>query len=289
MMYNPIYLLINRLPPFPSKEWEPAMALISRTVFSRAWIIQEIAVSRAVNMYCGLIACDFFLFAKGARFLAKSSWIKVLHTYYSFPGQAGYLTAIFNCTLRHYLGQEQSLQLLLASTRRFKSAREVDKIFALVGLSRTGSTSHWPEALMPDYGKPSESVYLDVTYYLISEGSLDVLSGIEDRTVRKMKCLPSWVPDYSVHQVVSILAMPPAPRRLTVYAAASPMSTKATVDSSDPNVLLLEGHNVDVVSTIADGPCTGDIIRSLRSWIELFDAETQYPSGASAFDAFGAL
>ena len=77
------------------------------------------------------------------------------------------------------------MELLLASTRRFQAKRDVDKIFSLVGLSREGTQSPMPPPMAPYYKKSTESVYRDVTYYLIDEGSLNILSSIEDQTIRQ--------------------------------------------------------------------------------------------------------
>ena len=62
---------------------------------------------------------------------------------------------------------------------------------------------------MPDYLMSVADVYREFTVNCLQEGALaDVLSAIEDRSLRKIEGLPSWVPDYSVslpHQQLSNL------------------------------------------------------------------------------------
>ncbi|RSL99206.1 hypothetical protein CEP52_009871 [Fusarium oligoseptatum] len=218
---NPIYMYAIGVPIYPSPKWGALMHFISRSAFQRAWIIQEVAVSQNPSIFCGLLMLPFDVLGRAATFLVESSWIKLLHDEYNVSGAAGFLTGLMNCRIRHQRGERQSLDLLLASTRRFKATVPVDKIFALMNLAESRRSHPLPPLLQPNYRKSVVEVFRDVTLHLISQGSLDVLSGIEDARFRHFHQLPSWVPDYSVHQVVSILCMPPRSGNLTLYAAAT--------------------------------------------------------------------
>jgi hypothetical protein len=74
-------------------------------------------------------------------------------------------------------------------------------------------------AHLADYRKPVEEVYRGVVLHFIDSGSLNILSGIEDRTLRRINTIPLWTPDFSVHQQASILCMPPMQGTLKLYAA----------------------------------------------------------------------
>ncbi|KAJ3468272.1 hypothetical protein MRS44_002337 [Fusarium solani] len=276
-LLNPIYMHVVGLPVYPSPKWGALMHFISRSAFERAWIIQEIAVSRNASIFCGLLMLPFDVLGRAATFLVESSWIKHLHDEYKVSGAAGFLTGMMNCRVRHQEGERQSLDLLLASTRRFKATMPVDKIFALMNLAESRRSEPLPPLLRPDYRKSVVEVFRDVTLHLISQGSLDLLSGIEDVKFRHFHQLPSWVPDYSVHQVVSILCMPPRSGNLTLYAAATGRQVEARYSSADPNTLVLSACRFDTIERIAPLADQASQIR-LENWGSMLDFGARYPS-----------
>jgi hypothetical protein len=199
MISDSTYLVEIGLPEFLSPAWAALMYYVSRRVFQRIWITQEIAVSRNVQTFCGFLMMPFSVLGGAATFLVESSWIKILHDEYTVKGQAGFLTGMWNCRMRHQLGEPQSMDLLLAFTRRFKSTEAVDKIFALANLSHSTTQNDLPPAFVPDYSKSVLEVYRTATLHFIEAGSLDIMSGIEDGHLRQEDHgLPSWVPDFSV-------------------------------------------------------------------------------------------
>lgn len=276
-LLNPIYMHVVGLPTYPSPKWGALMHFISRSAFERAWIIQEIAVSRSASIFCGLLMLPFDVLGGAATFLVESSWIKHLHDEYNVSGAAGFLTGMMNCRVRHQEGERQSLDLLLASTRRFKATMPVDKIFALMNLAESRRSEPLPPLLRPDYRKSVVEVFRDVTLHLMSQGSLDVLSGIEDARFRHFHQLPSWVPDYSVHQVVSILCMPPRSGNLTLYAAAAERQVSLRHSPADPNTLILSAYIFDTIEKIASLEDRASQLK-LENWGGMLDFGARYPS-----------
>jgi hypothetical protein len=275
-LLNPIFMTAIGLPMHSNPIWGSLMQFISRSAFQRAWIIQEVAVSRNPAIFCGLLMLPFDVVGRAATFLVESSWIKLFHEMYEVSGAAGFITGMMNCRVRHHEGQHQSLDLLLASTRRFKSTKPVDKIFALINLSESGKKEVLPPALRPDYRKSVVEVFRDVTLHLISQGSLDILSGVEDVKFRQIHQLPSWVPDYSVHQVASILCMPPRPETLTLYAAAVGREVSIQYSPSDPNTLRFSAYKVDTISKICS-IAEQSIYLTLEKWASTVDFSAAYP------------
>lgn len=231
----------------------------------------------------------FDVVGRAATFLVESSWIKLFHQIYKVSGAAGFITGMMNCRVRHQEGEHQSLDLLLASTRRFKATKPVDKIFALINLAESGRNEALPPALRPDYRKSVVEVFRDVTLHLIRQGSLDILSGVEDVKFRQIHQLPSWVPDYSVHQVASILCMPPRPGSLTLYAAAAGRDVSVQHSPSDPNTLTLSAYKVDKISKIFP-IAEQSIYDTLEKWASMVDFSAAYPivngESGSMIDAF---
>ncbi|KAF5665956.1 Het6 heterokaryon incompatibility [Fusarium denticulatum] len=288
-LLNPIFMTAIGLPGHTNPIWGSLMQFISRSAFQRAWIIQEVAVSRKPAIFCGLLMLPFDVVGRAATFLVESSWIKLFHEMYEVSGAAGFITGMMNCRMRHQEGERQSLDLLLASTRRFKATKPVDKIFALINLAESGRKEALPPALRPDYRKSVVEVFRDVTLHLIRQGSLDILSGVEDVKFRQIRELPSWVPDYSVHQVASILCMPPRPESLTLYAAAVGRDVSIQCSPTDPNTLILSAYRVDRISKIS--PIAEQwIYGTLEKWANMVDLNAPYPSiegeSGSMIDAF---
>ncbi|KAF4431011.1 het-6-heterokaryon incompatibility [Fusarium acutatum] len=288
-LLNPIFMRTIGLPEHDDLIWGSLMQFISRTAFQRAWIIQEVAVSRKAAIFSGLLMLPFDVVGGAATFLVESSWIKVFHQMYTVSGAASFVMGMMNCRVRHQEGEHQSLDLLLASTRRFKATKPVDKIFALINLAESGGNEALPPALRPDYRKSVVEVFRDVTLHLIRQGSLDILSGVEDVKFRQIHQLPSWVPDYSVHQVASILFMPPRPGWFTLYAAAAGRDVSVQHSPSDPNILTLSAYKVDTITKI--GPIAEQSIYStLEKWASMVDFSAPYPivngNPASMIDAF---
>ncbi|KAF5565840.1 heterokaryon incompatibility 6 OR allele [Fusarium phyllophilum] len=275
-LLNPIFMRAIGLPEHDSPIWGSLMQFISRTAFQRAWIIQEVAVSRKAAIFCGLLMLPFDVVGRAATFLVESSWIKVFHEIYSVSGAAGFITGMMNCRVRHQEGEHQSLDLLLASTRRFKATKPVDKIFALINLAESRREEALPPALRPDYRKSVVEVFRDVTLHLIRQGSLDILSGVEDVKFRQIHQLPSWVPDYSVHQVATILCMPPRPGWFTLYAAAAGRDVSVRHSPPNPNILTLSAYRVDAISKM--GPIAEQsIYDTLEKWASMVDFSATYP------------
>ncbi|PCD36005.1 hypothetical protein AU210_008560 [Fusarium oxysporum f. sp. radicis-cucumerinum] len=288
-LLNPIFMRSVGLPEHDAPIWASLMKFISRSAFHRAWIIQEVAVSRKPAIFCGLLMLPFDVVGRAATFLVESSWIKLFHQIYKVSGAAGFITGMMNCRVRHQEGEHQSLDLLLASTRRFKATKPVDKIFALINLAESGRNEALPPALRPDYRKSVVEVFRDVTLHLIRQGSLDILSGVEDVKFRQIHQLPSWVPDYSVHQVASILCMPPRPGSLTLYAAAAGRDVSVQHSPSDPNTLTLSAYKVDKISKIFP-IAEQSIYDTLEKWASMVDFSAAYPivngESGSMIDAF---
>ncbi|KAF4463875.1 het-6-heterokaryon incompatibility [Fusarium albosuccineum] len=276
-LLNPIYMYAIGLPMYPTPIWGSLMHFISRSAFKRSWIIQEVAVSRRASIFCGLLMLPFDVLGRAAMFLVESGWIKALHTEYSVSGAAGFLTGMLNCRALHQGGERQSLDLLLASTRRFKATEPVDKVFALMNLAERGRSGPLPPLLQPDYRKSVVGIFRDVTIHLINQGSLDVLSGVEDQIFRHFRQLPSGVPDYSVHQVLSILCMPPRTGTLTLYAAATGRHIRSQYSPADPNTLTLSSYRFDTIEKIAPLEDQANQLR-LESWACMVDFGARYPT-----------
>lgn len=273
---NPDYTASVGLPPFPSLPWEALCRTFLRPAFERAWILQELAVSRQPTVICGGLTIPFEVLGFASRLIGLTQWSTLLQGKYRMPGSARFLATMNNCRLRHGRGEKQALDMLLVSTRCFKSTNPADKIFALVNLAETGQGRQIPPLIAPDYRKSTADVFRDATLHCIQEGSLDVLSGKEDPCFSKRSDLPSWVPDYTMHLVTSILCHPPMKNLLTLYSAAASRPLIYRYYPQSPNILGLSVYAVDRIAKVAENEMSGDWIQAhLEDWAEMVDINNQ--------------
>jgi hypothetical protein len=99
-----------------------------------------------------------------------------------------------------------------------------DRIYAFLGLIPEDS---W-DGLSIDYERPTSDTFTQATWAMIkSTQSLRILSFVEDRSLRKVPQLPSWVPDYSALRTQSALD-PGNNTRFAGFAATPYNSAKET-------------------------------------------------------------
>ncbi|KAH0565452.1 hypothetical protein GP486_001152 [Trichoglossum hirsutum] len=208
--------------PQSHKRWLGLIALLNRPYFSRVWIVQEILLSNAVLLVCGKHEVPWALLSNTISFLLTSGWYRSIGVL-SFrelpfivanPGvyksmledkslDIG-MTVVQLETARTGMAQVGHLILfrhLLEAFRPSDASDARDKIYALIGLAwkeRPPFSTH-PDVLVPDYSLDTREVFIKTARLMfLGYGDLKYLCHVEDRSIRKMKGLPSWVPDYSV-------------------------------------------------------------------------------------------
>ncbi len=206
------------LPSLSSGEWKPLMDLLALQVFRRLWIVQEIALAPSVVVLRGSHIIDFEKLGGAASYLAYSDWISTLQSHYAAPylaasdsegpieieelGRVDFVLGYYSRRIRFRAGEQLGFEQLLLSTRRYKTNRDFrhDKVYALLGLlSAETPDGQTPTELKPSYSKSASTMFQETTQYLLNLGSLDILSGVEDMSLRPANLgLPSWVPNYDV-------------------------------------------------------------------------------------------
>jgi Heterokaryon incompatibility protein (HET) len=299
------------IPALDSNEWWPLMELLQRPIFQRLWIVQEVVLGSRVTVRCGSHTLDFDALGRAATFLTMTRWNVKLREYYVashreqyFPpdstiehyvsldvGRVDFLLSLYNRRAKFQEGSTESLEQLLLSTRRCKTSRDFrhDKVYALLGLLDPSTPSRQiPSALLPSYAKTAEEVFRDTTKYLIENGSLDILSGVEDMSLRSPDlALPSWVPNFDVFQSATILGMP-SHTTLTPFAAGGPQATQnpPTWKVGEPDVLQLEACKIDDVLLIGPDYASQSDYAFLEGSAKFVDLFQPYPTGEYIVDAF---
>lgn len=234
-------------------DWRALKELYNRRWFARIWIKQEISVAQATIYLCGShLLEEAHLFLVAGHIMASS-----LGTYRGFGadynegalGRKGVISvvgsAIMTLTHMRFFSDDQvsSLQYAILKYRISRSTDPRDKIYALLGFYE-GSTAETRsyKPIVPDYNKSVRQIYFEATQYLLNDsGNLLTLSAVEDKVFRKLKTLPSWVPDYSVPFTTGIGDM-----RRRLYSASRTLKPEWQIKENS-TVLSLNAFRIDTV------------------------------------------
>ncbi|KAI8623732.1 heterokaryon incompatibility protein-domain-containing protein [Xylariaceae sp. FL1651] len=177
--------------------WEAVRNLASRPYWSRAWVLQEVAVAKTDP----ILVCGHRTAAWKSLSTERFSTQGVRFTFLSPENVArirtGYRTAAIFMVRDEYRKRSGGIDLdrLLMLTLTFEATDPVDKIFALVGLS-TDSTKR---AVLPDYSKSPAQVYTEAARYLINmSGNMNSLCCNTNSPRMTGLAMPSWVPDWTL-------------------------------------------------------------------------------------------
>ncbi|KAH8679988.1 heterokaryon incompatibility protein-domain-containing protein [Tricladium varicosporioides] len=163
--------------------------IAQRDFWERIWIVQEVAISSGVMIYCGPDKMAWQEFCNAIWNLDQASNITMTVDNPNFGGLPNLETIGI---IRELLSRHAKLTLgdALASLRRSKATDPRDMVYGLLGL-----LPNIP--IRPDYLTASpQDVYLSlVEYCIIEEKSLDIITLCRKATSNLG--LPSWVPDWT--------------------------------------------------------------------------------------------
>ena len=197
----------HRLPALRDSSWTSVLQLIERPWFSRAWIIQEIVVSRRALLRCGNTSLDWNEFCFGYLFAINSGLLTFgMDTFRYGPtfSQLSSLIITYIC-FRDPAYQTLDLPSLLQSHRLVGATDPKDKVYALLGLST--SIESQAHELIPDYSLSTVQIYIDVSRAIILKcPALDVLGVPRTGSSSLVGNLPSWVVDWSAPHLANSLS-----------------------------------------------------------------------------------
>jgi len=177
------------LPGVKGSEWRALDALYWRPWFKRIWIVQEITLAREAVVLCGDEHMPWLNFVWVAHFIIMRGLEGIVGC------NTSSLRPLVSMKSRYEGKRGTPLLALLAWCRDFLSTNPVDKVYALLGLAE----SH---KVVADYGLAPERVFLDLAKDYL-EGSLEILSHVEDSEWKSFPNMPTWVPDWSAHRYAS--------------------------------------------------------------------------------------
>lgn len=189
------------LPEADHVSWKALDAILWAPWFTRAWIVQEVAVASNVTMR---ISDQVLHFSEMERAVQCISWNSMTQQTGVDPVRARILTEYRR---KVQWGGENSRSTLydqLALGRRCYASDPRDKIYAFLGIASDNEAL----AVIPDYNIKESAAYLRTARRLIENyDTLDVLSQAETGLRAPFKYippLPSWTPDWNAHPVARL-------------------------------------------------------------------------------------
>ncbi|KAI0491039.1 heterokaryon incompatibility protein-domain-containing protein [Xylaria cf. heliscus] len=222
------------LPRIWMRQWIALYAFLSRTWFSRAWVVQEVCLAKTIMILCGHTSLPWDLFLLAMRMLHQSNWLKQviemgLMATISEDSPMTIPSAI--CPLRKSqptseisaniwiivdvkssLGTGEAITSrpdhkpyqLVTTVSMFRAAQAMDprdKIYAFMSISSEFLSDRLiseGSTLTPNYRLSPREVFIESSkFMLLSSPNLELLSLVQETDRERIQDLPSWVPDFS--------------------------------------------------------------------------------------------
>ncbi|CZT10030.1 uncharacterized protein RCO7_03176 [Rhynchosporium graminicola] len=246
---NPTLLGAYNMPDVDDPTWRAIGQLIQKPWFGRAWIIQEIAVSREAYLHCGSASIRWTDFYIGFLVGINSGLFTMRPD--AFPNSLAYQQVIQLIMTCYCFNNPQippfDLPTLLESHRLAGAVDSKDKIYALLGLC--DSVEGQKYCILPDYSLPAPEVYTAVAKVLLEKSStLDLLGIPKALMTPNIGRLPSWVPDWSTRDFASSLCFKTIHGRYHFSFDAAKTSEVPKHSVIQGNTLELSGQAFDQIS-----------------------------------------
>ncbi|KFY33933.1 hypothetical protein V495_08233 [Pseudogymnoascus sp. VKM F-4514 (FW-929)] len=172
----------------------------SSSLWSRIWVMQELACAPRITLVVGKRTLDWDLLN---AFLGDAEYSDAFHMEWGHGSVGPMVRRIFgkvktiqNQRAKTQAGEESSLLDVLGRFKRSDATDPRDKIYGLLGLTTQRRD------IKVDYRKSVADVYAEVTTTEINcSGNLDIITQNpfqgDNKPIERLPGLPSWVPDFS--------------------------------------------------------------------------------------------
>ncbi|KAH8680720.1 hypothetical protein BX600DRAFT_491068 [Xylariales sp. PMI_506] len=244
--------------------------LISRSWFTRKWIIQEISLAQAIEVWCGSFQINLdCLLGYGLERISPAGKLLESPPAKLSLGRKG-LGVWDVLVMRHWIGQilkptldctkrllPPSLPALIALTWHFQSKDPRDRIFALLGIVSRYPVEDTPCDLVADYSMSTEDLFLkagrlfveakgrnEIHHWNKTSEILEPLEGLSfvQHELAAVRDKPSWVPDFCSNLRTA--------RLWDCRFGASGREVCCNIWPSDSRLLKVDGHLLDRVTAV---------------------------------------
>ncbi|KUJ19175.1 uncharacterized protein LY89DRAFT_773274 [Mollisia scopiformis] len=243
---GPIEQIIN---PRRKNEFCALQALLTRTYWTRVWVVQEVNSAKEAHILCGedLLPWETLLRAQNIVNLNQSALWKLVK---DDPRLASFTSDVWyegpRGLLSHIGNEEPSLFEALRWHCTKESTLPEDKVYAILGIT----TAKEDPAMVIDYSRGVEQLYIDTTKYIIqSTRRLDVICGMQrPHHLKSAMELPSWVVNW-VDAYTSCLL-----DGSTGEVEATGSREASFEFSKDGRMVTVEGIHLGTISSVAEFP-----------------------------------
>jgi hypothetical protein len=236
------------LPYILDSSFKAFSVLFDRDWFTRVWIIQEVAVSKVVSMWCGGFDISWQDFTTAVDY-ATTINIPAIWSNTTSCQRIVQLEVARRSVSEEY---KQSLLSLLVLYRNFEATDSRDKIYSLLGIAHESE----PDAVQidPKYTIDAREVYREFTVSILRQRrSLDILGVPRVSKPSLVGELPSWVADWSVSDFAQTFRFQLHSRQYFLQFEATPSDLAFEPHfQEDPSILGLEGHVVDEIEEVGE-------------------------------------
>ncbi|PMD60763.1 HET-domain-containing protein [Hyaloscypha bicolor E] len=268
----------SSLGPDNVHHWHAVSELLAHPYWSRVWIVQEVAVSRTVDILYGTHCVPL----SSVTDIINRLWrAPETDTLLERPWQLGTLEkgmlsnygnmrAIFEFRRLFQQGQFPPLHGAVQATLLFKATDPRDKIYAFCNIAREPAAA----ALDPDYTISAQEAFTRFTKRYIQSNFRKLILEAGLAQDRQLPDLPSWVPDFSSTDDL----LPPMARTglhlKDHYAASGGEAISIGIDLS--KIIRVQGVYVDQIDFLTShsierslNPMSADYVApALNAWHE---------------------
>ena len=250
-----------QLPHISQDDWDAVASLLFRQWFRRIWVIQEVFFARGIICYCGdtevqwgdiesvtsLVTHRYreLGYQTSDIYTPLSEAVTSVEFYFQMLNDFRETRFQLDGPSDETITERFSLNRLIMATFPFFATDPRDKIFALSALSKLNRKAR--NLIQPNYSMPVECCYSQFSRLMMDlSEDLEVLSFVQDSSLKRIEQLPSWVPDYSLQ------ATNPLPATHFSASRNLPFKPNTRQHSTPWNELALTGVEFDVIDRTAD-------------------------------------
>ncbi|KAJ5055757.1 heterokaryon incompatibility protein-domain-containing protein [Bipolaris maydis] len=237
--------------------------------FRRVWVLQEAALARTNQCFCGSSHFDLLDATRAAAWLVYNYYfvdpdLRLQCSYTADMNDVVDSTHGYHCS---GAGKAPRALYLLDLGQQRLATNPVDKVYGILDMTDD-------LRLVPDYRKPLAETYRDAAWCLAQEGDLSFLDYVRHRTSNRdirQDGFPSWVPKWHIGKDLA-----EDPNFMSLHFDVCP-GKKSSVTSLNPHgieaSIVMDGFKLGGITKITDRMRTLDLedANSLKNIISQID------------------
>ena len=253
-----------------AESWKAVRSVLLQPYFTRAWVVQEIAVARRAIIHLGPESIDWSVFVSAIAVFDKRSLLYpaelLEHDIVKLKGASRFVRIVRKCFRRDEYGNARepvpSLEQLVFELTGCHASDPRDKIYAFLAIAADIHRDPEQPQITPSYEKSVNEVYMDFyRFCLNSTKTLDVVL----RSWSKDQPIPTWLDPASNSELAASLVQSPSEPQAYWTSLLPPNNN---LEVSNTGLLKVEGWEFDYIET-ASLPNDDWDVPVPRSWLKM--------------------